>query len=57
MFEHHVDLQNDRHIVQMPLLLTWINFNISNYIHYEVWDEIIYPFPNFNSATVETWDG
>ena len=31
-----------------PLILAWIN----NYIHYEVWDEIIYPFKNFNSATV-----
>ena len=26
---------------------------ISNYIHYKVWDEIIYPFQNFNGATVE----
>ena len=32
-----------------PLLLTWI----SNYIHYNVWDEITYPFLNFNGATVE----
>ena len=23
------------------------------YIHYKVWDEITYPFLNFNSATVE----
>ena len=29
---------------------------ISNYIHYKVWDEITYPFPNFNSATVEVWE-
>ena len=28
---------------------TWIN----NYIHYNVWDEITYPFLNFNGATVE----
>ena len=26
---------------------------ISNYIHYNVWDEITYPFINFNGATVE----
>ena len=26
---------------------------ISNYIHYNVWCEITYTFPNFNSATVE----
>ena len=29
---------------------------ISNAIHYEVWDEIIYPFPNFNGATIEVWE-
>ena len=26
---------------------------ISNYIRYKVWDEITYPFLNFNGATVE----
>ena len=26
---------------------------ICNYIHYNVWDEITYPFLNFNGATVE----
>ena len=25
---------------------------ISNYIHYKAWDEITYPFLNFNGATV-----
>ena len=29
------------------------NLWISNYIHYKVWDEITYPFLNFNGATVE----
>ena len=29
---------------------------ISNYVHYKVWDEIIYPFPNFNGCTVEVWE-
>ena len=33
----------------LTLNWTWI----SNYIHYEVWDEITYPFWNFNGATVE----
>ena len=33
-------------------LLTWI----SNYTHYKVWDEIIYPFPNFNDATTGVWE-
>ena len=30
---------------------------ISNYIHYEVWDEITHPFPNFKGCTVEVWEG
>ena len=29
---------------------------ISNYIQYNMWDEITYPFPNFNGATVEVWE-
>ena len=24
----------------------------NNHIHYDVWDEIAHPFPNFNGATV-----
>ena len=39
-----------------PLLLTWINFNPSmdnNYMPRKVWDEITYPFLNFNGWTVE----
>ena len=28
---------------------------MSNYIHYKVFDEITYPFPNFNGATVESF--
>ena len=35
-----------------PLVLTWIN----NYHHYKMWDEIIYPFPNANGATVGVWE-
>ena len=27
-----------------------------NYIHYKVWDKIIYPSPNLNCATVEVWE-
>ena len=30
--------------------------NISNFIHYNVWDEITYPFSNFNSCTIEVWE-
>ena len=33
--------------------LTLIPAWISNYIHCNVWDEITYPFLNFNGATVE----
>ena len=41
------------------LLLTWINFNlgISNHMPSKVWDEITYPFPNFNDRSVEVWEG
>ena len=28
---------------------------MNHYIHYTVWDEINYPFPNFNSAIVEVF--
>ena len=37
----------------------WLTKNaawISNYVHYRVWDEIIFPFPNFNGCTVEVWE-
>ena len=45
---------------QGHLLLTWITVTliptwISNYIHYKVWDEITYPFPNFSGTTIEIW--
>ena len=39
-----------------PILLTWMNFNPCmdiNYIHYKVWNEIIYPSLNFNGGTFE----
>ena len=28
----------------------------SNHMPSEVWDGITYPFPNFNSATIEVWE-
>ena len=34
------------------LIPAWIN----NHFHYEVWDDITYPFLNFNGATVEFWE-
>ena len=36
--------------------LTPIPAWISNYFHYKVWDEITWPFPNLNSATVDVWE-
>ena len=39
------------HYHRLPLVLVWI----SNNIHYKVWDEITYPFPNFNGCAVEVW--
>ena len=29
---------------------------IRKYMHYKVWDEITYPFPNFNGGVVEVWE-
>ena len=44
-------------LTSVALLLTSINFN-PNMAHMpsKVWDEITYPFPNFNVATVEVWE-
>ena len=33
--------------------LTLISAWISNHVHYKLWDEITYPFLNFNGCTVE----
>ena len=35
-----------------PFSQTWI----SDHKRYEAWDRIIYPYPNFNGATVEVWE-
>ena len=48
----------DRKWVQGPLLLEWFNFSlipawISNHMPGKVWNEITYPFLNFNGCTVE----
>ena len=40
---------------QGPLLLA-LPIWISNHMPTNVWDEIIYPFPNFNGATGEVWE-
>ena len=36
----------------LTLIPAWLN----NYIHYKVWNEIIYPFQNFNGCTDEVWE-
>ena len=35
----------------LTLIPTWISI----YIHYKVWDEITYPFPNFNCCAIDVW--
>ena len=40
-----------------PLLQTWINSAwVSYHMPSKMWDEITYPFPNFNGATTEAWE-
>ena len=34
-------------------IFTWITNKLKPYHHYKMWDEITYPFLNFNGATVE----
>ena len=43
---NHNELKKSLPAIQ---IMVWI----SNYIHYKVWDEISYTFPNFNGAAVE----
>ena len=48
----HYDKENSHgpfHYYGLTLIPAWT----SNYIHYKVWDKFIYPFLNFNGATVE----
>ena len=39
-------------LIKLTSILVWI----SNDIHYKVWDEVTYPFPNSNGFTVEVWE-
>ena len=44
---------------EKEILPPWINSiqaRISNNMSSKVWDEIIYPLPNFNGCTVEVWE-
>ena len=36
----------------LPSIPAWI----SNHMPSKLWDEITYPFPNFNGSTVEVWE-
>ena len=36
--------------------LTSIPAQISNHMPSKEWDEIAYPFPNFQGAAIEVWD-
>ena len=54
-----VGIAYDYVVIKSPFYkhgLTLIPAWISNYINYKVWDEITYPFPNFNGVTVEVWE-
>ena len=44
-----VDVNNTHLSMINTLIPAWI----SNYIHYKMWDEITYPFLNFNGCTIE----
>ena len=50
--DRKLDIYGPFHWHGLTLIPTWI----SNYTHYNVWDEITYPFLNFNGATVEVWE-
>ena len=49
-------VRNARANTQGPLLLTLIPAWIGNHMPCKVWDQITYPFPNFNGSTVEVWE-
>ena len=36
---------------------TWTPAWINHFIHCNVWDEIMYPFPKFNGYIVDVWEG
>ena len=40
------------YITGLTLVPAWI----SKCTHHKMWDEIIYPFPNFNGFTIEVWE-
>ena len=56
MIDMMPESQPSQHDTRAPFYyhgLTLIPAWISNHIHFELWDEITYPFLNFNGCTVE----
>ena len=53
--ESHLQKQHNMGPLYQHVLML-IPVWISNYIHYKVWDEITYPFQNFNGCIVEVWE-
>ena len=51
-FMHCSNHESDSH----DHVITLIPAGISNYTYRNAWDEIIYPFPNFNGAVVHVWE-
>ena len=52
-------VKEDRFVIRGPFCqhgLTLIPDWISNHMPSNMWDEITYPFPNVNGATVEVWE-
>ena len=47
-----VFMKNDGPLLWLTLIPAWI----SNPMPINVWDEITYPFPNFNGCTVKVWE-
>ena len=50
--EYHGNDLGRFHKRGLILIPAWIN----NHMQSKMWDEISYPFPNFNGCTVEVWE-
>ena len=50
--KHELGHNSDCRLTYINLIPAWL----SNHIPSKVWDEITYPFPNFNGGTIEVWE-
>ena len=50
---HHL-MTHPVHIVYYAMWGVYVM--LFNYVNYKMWNEITYPFPNFNGGTVEVWE-